>query len=96
MTDLSRSDLTPAAGHVPPAPITVYSKPSCVQCIATHRAMDRAGVPYAVVDITDDAGARDYVMSLGYLQAPVVVAQGHHWSGYRPDQITAAINDFAS
>ena len=28
-------------------------------------------------------------MSLGHLQAPVVVAGGEHWSGYRPDQIKA-------
>lgn len=69
--------------------ITVYSKPSCVQCTATYRAMDKAGLQYEVVDITEDADARDYVMSLGHLQAPVVVADGQHWSGYRPDQIKA-------
>ncbi len=27
------------------------------------------------------------VMGLGYLQAPVVVAGGQHWSGFRPDRI---------
>jgi len=32
---------------------------------------------------------RDYVMALGYLQAPVVVAGGEHWSGFRPDRINA-------
>ncbi|HEY0187543.1 MAG TPA: glutaredoxin-like protein NrdH [Cellulomonas sp.] len=67
--------------------ITVYSKPSCVQCNATYRALDKAGLSYDVVDITEDSDARDYVMSLGHLQAPVVVADGQHWSGYRPDQI---------
>ncbi|WP_431837994.1 glutaredoxin-like protein NrdH [Cellulomonas sp. Y8] len=70
--------------------ITVYSKPSCVQCTATYRALDKAGLAYEVVDITEDADARDYVMGLGHLQAPVVVADGQHWSGYRPDQIKAA------
>jgi glutaredoxin-like protein NrdH len=69
--------------------ITVYSKPSCVQCTATYRALDRAGYDYTVVDITEDADARDYVMSLGHLQAPVVMAGGEHWSGYRPDRIKA-------
>jgi glutaredoxin-like protein NrdH len=33
--------------------------------------------------------ARDYVMALGYLQAPVVVAGSEHWSGFRPDRIKA-------
>jgi glutaredoxin-like protein NrdH len=69
--------------------ITVYSKPSCVQCSATYRAMDKLGFDYEVVDISQDSDARDYVLSLGHLQAPVVVADGHHWSGYRPDQIKA-------
>ena len=69
--------------------ITVYSKPSCVQCNATYRALDKAGLQYEVVDITEDETAREYAMSLGHLQAPVVVAGDQHWSGYRPDQIKA-------
>lgn len=67
--------------------ITVYSKPSCVQCTATYRALDKAGHDYTVVDISQDADARDYVMSLGHLQAPVVMVGGDHWSGFRPDKI---------
>ena len=67
--------------------ITVYTKPACVQCNATYRALDKAGIEYSVVDISQDADARDYVMALGYLQAPVVVAEGEHWSGFRPDRI---------
>ena len=67
--------------------ITVYTKPACVQCNATFRALDKAGVDYVKVDITVDSDARDYVMGLGYLQAPVVVAGGQHWSGFRPDRI---------
>jgi glutaredoxin-like protein NrdH len=69
--------------------ITVYSKPSCVQCSATYRALDKLGFEYEVVDITEDADARDYVMSLGHLQAPVVMAGADHWSGFRPDKIKA-------
>lgn len=69
--------------------ITVYSKPSCVQCNATYRALDKIGAEYLVVDISEDSDARDYVMSLGHLQAPVVVVDGDHWSGYRPDRLKA-------
>ncbi|PBI91148.1 glutaredoxin [Rhodococcus erythropolis] len=68
--------------------ITVYTKPACVQCNATYRALDKAGIEYAIIDITENAQARDYVMSLGYLQAPVVVAGENHWSGFRPDEIS--------
>ncbi|MGC5024339.1 glutaredoxin-like protein NrdH [Tsukamurella sp. DT100] len=69
--------------------ITVYTKPACVQCNATYKALDKAGLEYRVVDITEDAEARDYVMALGYLQAPVVVAGDAHWSGFRPDRVKA-------
>ncbi|BBZ34496.1 redoxin NrdH [Mycolicibacterium confluentis] len=67
--------------------VTVYTKPACVQCNATYKALDKAGIEYNVVDITTDPEARDYVMALGYLQAPVVVAGDDHWSGFRPDRI---------
>ena len=67
--------------------INVYTKPACVQCNATYKALDKNGLDYTVVDITTNEQARDYVMSLGYLQAPVVVAGDDHWSGFRPDRI---------
>lgn len=69
--------------------ITVYTKPACVQCVATSKALDKQGLTYEKVDISLDSEARDYVMALGYLQAPVVVAGDDHWSGFRPDRIKA-------
>lgn len=67
--------------------ITVYTKPACVQCNMTYKALDKAGLEYEVVDISQDDEARDYVMALGYLQAPVVVVGDDHWSGFRPERI---------
>jgi len=69
------------------SPVTVYSKPACVQCDATYRALDKHGIAYDVVDLTQDPTALELVRSLGYLQAPVVIAGDTHWSGFRPDQI---------
>ena len=69
--------------------ITVYTKPACVQCNATYKALDKVGVDYSIVDISQNDDARDFVMALGYLQAPVVVAGEDHWSGFRPDRIKA-------
>jgi len=69
--------------------VTLYSKPGCVQCDATTRALNKAGVAYDVVDITEDADALAKVKSLGYVQAPVVVTGEDHWSGFRPDKIKA-------
>lgn len=77
------------------ATITVYTKPACVQCDATYKALEKNGLDYEVVNIVDDAEAHDYVMSLGYLQAPVVVVNEEHWSGFRPDRIKALVSQAA-
>lgn len=73
------------------AVVTVYSKPACVQCNATYRALERAGVSYVVVDVTETPAALEYIMDeLGYSQAPVVIVnddEENHWSGFRPDKI---------
>jgi glutaredoxin-like protein NrdH len=67
--------------------ITVYTKPGCVQCHATLRALQRAALDFTAVDITTDPQALDFVMSMGYVAAPVVTWGSRHWSGYRPDRI---------
>ncbi|KAB7753614.1 glutaredoxin-like protein NrdH [Mycolicibacterium mucogenicum] len=72
--------------------IIVYTKPACVQCNATYKALDKAGIAYEKVDISIDDEAREYVLALGYLQAPVVVTDSEHWSGFRPDRIKALSN----
>ena len=67
--------------------ITVYTKPSCVQCTATYRALDSKGIEYEIHDLSQDADALEQVKALVYLQAPVVITDGDHWSGFRPDKI---------
>lgn len=68
--------------------LTILSKPSCVQCKATYRALDARKIPYEIVDMSVDPAALEKAKALGYLQAPVVItADGDHWSGFRPDKI---------
>lgn len=73
--------------------LTIYSKPSCVQCTATYRRLDARGIDYTVVDLAEDTDALAFTKRLGHLQAPVVTlrdADGQvadHWSGFRPDKI---------
>ncbi|EFU61017.1 glutaredoxin [Actinomyces sp. oral taxon 180 str. F0310] len=69
--------------------ITVYSKPRCPQCDATYRALDKQGVSYERIDVTQDPESLAFIKGLGYQQAPVVVAGEDHWSGFRPDRIKA-------
>lgn len=69
--------------------ITVYSKPACVQCTATYRALERQGIDFNIIDISADSEGYDTVKRLGYMQVPVVVAGDTHWAGFRPDMISA-------
>ena len=50
----------------------------------TYRALDKAGVTYTVVDVTENAAALESVSEdLGYSAAPIVVVDEHnHWAGY--------------
>lgn len=75
--------------------ITLYTKPACVQCNATQKALDRAGLDYTMVDVSVDDEAREYVLALGYLQAPVVEVDGEHWSGFRPERIRGLVTQAA-
>ncbi|CAI7665506.1 unnamed protein product, partial [Penicillium discolor] len=51
--------------------VTVYTKPSCVQCNATYRALDAKSIDYEIHDLSEDPAALEQVKALGYLQAPV-------------------------
>lgn len=72
-------------------PIIVYSKPACVQCTATTRALDSRNLEFEVRDLSSDESALAEVKKLGYLQAPVVVTDDDHWSGFRPDRIQTLV-----
>jgi len=76
--------------------VTIYTKPNCVQCNATYRAMDAKGIPYTVIDLTEDLAALELVRSLGYLQAPVVITDTTHWAGFRPDMIAQLATERAA
>jgi glutaredoxin-like protein NrdH len=70
--------------------VTVYTKPGCAQCDAVLRTLDKLNIEYRRVDISTSPDAREYVMALGYLQAPVVYAgPDNHFSGFRPDRLSA-------
>lgn len=76
--------------------ITVYSKPSCVQCVATYRALDKLGLEYSIVDLAADEAAMGNVLAMGHMQAPVVVDGEDSWSGFRPDRIKALADRLAA
>lgn len=68
---------------------TVYTKDNCVQCDMTKRLMDKIGVEYETINITQNPEELDKLVELGYRAAPVVVSDGESWAGFQPDKITA-------
>lgn len=78
-------------------PVVVYSRPNCVQCIATYRFLDSHDIRYRVVDVSEDPTALEKVKGMGYSSAPVVIVPfdwpipGEHWSGFRPDLLSQLI-----
>ena len=73
--------------------VTVYSKPACVQCTATYRALDANGIDYEVKDITQDPNQLEIFKAEGLFQAPIVVAGEQRWTGFDPDRIKALASD---
>ncbi|ALE04606.1 glutaredoxin (plasmid) [Arthrobacter sp. ERGS1:01] len=67
--------------------VAVYGKPGCQQCKFTCQSLDHAGITYRAVDLTMNAAALEYIQDLGYSQAPIVVVNDHHWSGFNPSEI---------
>jgi len=68
--------------------ITLYILPSCVQCYATKKYLEKNNLSYDIVDISKNAEAYSFVKSLGYLGAPVLVSGDRHWSGFKPELIS--------
>ena len=66
---------------------TVYTKPACVQCDMTKRYMDKNGIPYTTVDITQDPEALEMILGMGFSSAPVVISEVGSWAGFQPDKI---------
>jgi len=72
--------------------ITVYTKPSCVQCDATKRHLKKLNIEFATVDITQDQEAYDKIVALGFQAAPVVITDNDSWAGYKPDKLDGLAN----
>lgn len=74
----------------------MYSRPSdqCVGCYATELMFKSEGIPVEKIMLDESPGAMEYVRSLGYTSAPVVVVERDgvvvdHWSQFRQDKIKA-------
>ncbi len=67
----------------------VYTKPSCVQCEQTKKLLDKNGVEYTTVDISQDQEAYDKIVAMGFMAAPVVISGDQAWAGFNPEKINS-------
>lgn len=77
--------------------VELYSKPGCQPCKMSKRRFANHGIDFAEMDVTVNDDARDTVLGLGYLSAPVVVVRDENgnvtesWGGYNPDKIDSLL-----
>jgi len=68
--------------------VILYTKENCVQCSMTKRMMDKLGLEYETINISDYPEELDKLISLGYRAAPVVITDdGESFAGFQPDKI---------
>ena len=67
--------------------ITVWSKPQCVQCDATKRKLDKAGIAYTEHDLTEHPDKAAEFRDQGYATAPIVITPRGAWAGYQHDHL---------
>lgn len=66
--------------------VRVYTKPDCRQCVLTKTLLAAEGVEFVEESILEPdnlAAAK----AMGLMSAPVVVADGEQWAGFRPEKI---------
>lgn len=71
--------------------VTVYSKPSCVQCTATKRFLDDHDIPFIDGDAVENV---EHIRALlPFVQAPIVkvvdtkLGTATFWYGHNPDHL---------
>lgn len=72
--------------------VTVFSKPSCPQCVNTKKMLTSMGLEFKEDSLIENQEARDNFVSMGYMSAPIVeVAQEdgsvQRWAGFIPEMI---------
>lgn len=78
--------------------VTMLTKPQCVQCRMTVKELDRHGIEYKTIDITESEAALEWCRERDFLQAPVMVLgtmdteDFDAWTGFRPDKIAALVS----
>ncbi|MET4144014.1 hypothetical protein [Arthrobacter sp. UYCo732] len=90
--------MSPAITSTAPKSVVVFGKEKgCVQCTAMDRAVAKTDLLITKKNGTT-AENKEYCMTLGHMQAPVVVVYQDgvvidHWSGFNPGKVDELKND---
>lgn len=71
--------------------LTLYTTPHCPACRLTRDALDRAGVAYTIVDLSEHPELLAQLRKEGLAQAPVIDDGEARTGGFRPDRIKSII-----
>ena len=80
--------------------VTVFEKPSCTQCYATKRWLDKEGVEYETKSILENEEAVAVLKEAGYASAPGVFLHGKSgilldcWGGYNPGKLKTMLSQY--
>lgn len=69
--------------------VTLYSTNGCVGCKMSKRVLTERGVTFREISLEEEPDALELVRSLGHMQAPVLVTEDDHWSGFQPDRLNS-------
>lgn len=72
--------------------LTIYTTPNCPSCHLTRQALDRAGLTYEVIDLSERPDLVEQMRSEGLLQAPILDDGTSRSAGFRPDRIRAIVD----
>lgn len=76
----------------PTSTLTIYTTPNCPSCRLTRDTLDRAGIAYTLVDLSQRPDLVEQMRSEGLLQAPILDDGTSRSAGFRPDRIRAIVD----
>lgn len=78
--------------------LELYTRPSCMQCTATKRRLDKHGIAYAEHTLANHPAVVDDLKARGFMAAPGVILRASDggildaWGGMNPAKIDAAVH----
>lgn len=67
--------------------VKVYTNPNCIQCEQTKKFLDKAEIPYEVIDLSSDRESLERFIDMGFKSAPIVETSNDIWSGFKYDKL---------